>query len=547
MDASLSLAAIRSNRICLALFLATTFFYLLCSHLVPITDPVEANYALTAKEMVNSSNWLSPQIYGQVWFDKPIMFYWLTALCFKVFGVSDFAARLMPALFAGCGVVLMYWFLQKAASQSAALLSVLVLATSLEYVLLAKFVITDMVLFVFNSAALVFFYLGYIRAGATTRWYLPMYLGMALAVLTKGPVGILLPGLVILAFLGLRRNLSECKSMYLPVGLLLFLLVALPWYAAMYYEHGAKFLDTFLGVHNYLRATVSEHPKDNVFYYYALVFLLGMLPWAPLTAKSIFCRRNQFGLFLLIWTGVYFIFYSLMATKYLTYTFPALFPLAASTGIYLDELICNNKKSTILYWVGIPIAATTLLYVAATYYYYRNPWLFAAGLLIIINIAAILWKIRMHSVKYILGLLCVLQAAAYILLSCILFPALADTRSEKELAQSLREYSAYQVGFYNFYSTSAVYYSGKTATRVISPENSYMPDNRLSWSSKYTMPTALLTQFAAASENSRILIVPKEQNHKLLAACTDRNLLVLKTTDRFIYYYLAAGLQNNAN
>lgn len=543
MDASLSLTAIRAKRTCLILFLVSTFSYLLCSQFVPITDPVEANYALTAKEMVMSSDWLSPRIYGQVWFDKPILFYWLTALSFKIFGISDFAARLAPAVFAGGGVALMYWFLHKTAGQTAALLSSLVMGTSLEYVLLAKFVITDMVLFVFNNAALAFFYLGYIEANGTRRWYLIMYLGMALAFLTKGPVGLILPGLVILIFLLFKKDLAKLKNMYLSAGMLLFMLIALPWYIGMYYAHGAQFIDTFLGVHNYLRATVSEHPKDNVFYYYVGVFLLSMLPWAPLTIKAIAASRTQLSksplsLFSLIWAGVYFIFYSLMATKYLTYTFPMLFPLAALTGMHLEELLQSNKKRTILYWAGIPLAICALLYIAAIYHYYKNPLLYAAAALMLANTAALLWKFKTHSARHIISLFCTQQIAAYILLSFILFPALADTRSEKELAQSLAEYREYQIGLYDFYSTSAVYYSSKTAIRVTSTENS-LPPSYLSWSSKYTMPTQSLTEFAADAEHSRIIIVPNKQKQQFLEGLIANKLQLLKSTERYSYYYLA--------
>jgi 4-amino-4-deoxy-L-arabinose transferase-like glycosyltransferase len=544
MDASISLATVRSKQLCLGLFLFSFFFYLLCSHLVPITDPVESNYALTAKEMVDSSDWLSPRIYGQVWFDKPILFYWLTAASFKIFGFSDFAARLMPALFAGCGVALIYWFLNKTVSQSAALLSALVLGTSLEYVLLAKFVITDMVLFVFNSAALAFFYLGYSRADGTKRWYITMYIGMALAVLTKGPVGMILPVLVILIFLGLKHNLAELRNMSIPAGLLVFALIALPWYACMYYEHGSKFVDTFLGVHNYLRATVSEHPQDNVFYYYAVVFLLSMLPWAPLTLKAMVAAyktsllKSPLRLFILIWAGVYLLFYSLMATKYLTYTFPTLFPLAVLTGIYLDELLRTNKKYTILYWVGIPLVFSAFTYIAAAYHYYQTPWLVAAGAVLLLNIAVTLWRAKAYSAKYVLGLLCVSQLAVYMLLSFILFPAIADTRSAKELAPTLAEYHNYQIGFYDFYSTSAVYYSDQVAIRVTSSETAAFPSNELSWSSKYTMPTQSLASFSANPGKGRIIIVPEHRKNQFLESITDNKWQLLKETGKFSYYYL---------
>ncbi len=546
MATSISISAVRSKHICLGLFLVSFVSYLLFSHLVPITDPVESNYALTAKEMVKSGDWLSPRIYGQVWYDKPIFFYWLTALAYRYFGFSDLAARLTPALFAGLGVVLLYWFLNKTINQSVALLSTIVMGTSLEYVLLAKFVITDMVLFVFNSAALVFFFLGYTQEGGIKRWYWAMYASMALAVLTKGPVGLLLPGLVMFVFIAVQRNWSELRNMLIPTGLMLFFMIALPWYAAMYYVHGFDFIDTFFGVHNYLRATVSEHPKDNVIYYYLVVFFLSMLPWAPLALKAMVMtwkdqnlRKSPLWLFSFIWFGVYFIFYSLMATKYLTYTFPTLFPLAMLTGNYLEQLLTHNKKTTILYWIGMPIFFSTVGYIAAAYRYQENLWLIAGSLTLLFVTVFVWTKIKKQSSRLVLGLLCVYQIAIYMILSVFIYPAIAETRSEKELAQNLLEYNDQRIGFYEFYSTSAVYYSGKTAVKLTSEAINESPETKLSWASKYTMPTESLASFVTDSKKgSIVIVVPDTDRKQFLEKVKNGNLQLVKTTDRFSYYYI---------
>jgi 4-amino-4-deoxy-L-arabinose transferase-like glycosyltransferase len=547
MATSISIATARSRDMCLGLFLVSFISYLLFSHLVPITDPVESNYALTAKEMIVSSNWLSPQIYGQVWYDKPVFFYWLTAISFKFFGFSDLAARLVPALFSGLGVVLIYWFLTKTSSQAVALLAALVMGTSLEYVLLAKFVITDMVLYVFNSAALIFFYFGYTNMDGTKRWYLAMYASMALAVLTKGPVGLLLPGLVMLLFIAVQRNWTELRKMSIPAGILLFSLIALPWYIAMYYEHGADFLNTFFGVHNYLRATVSEHPKDNVFYYYIAVFLLGMLPWSPLTVRAMIAsykngtwRKNTLESFNFIWVGVYFIFYSLMATKYLTYTFPMFLPLAAIAGIYLDRLIAANKKRMLAYWLGVPLLVSTLGYVAAAYRYIGSLWLVAAvSSLMIITLFA--WRqVKGQHARQVLALFSVCQIVVYMTLSLFVFPAMADSKSGKDIAQIMTGYNTAKVGFYDFYSTSAVYYSGKTAVKLTPAGAGAAPQpGGLDWSSKYTMPTESLAKFVTDSaKGSIVIVVPEEKRTGFLAEVQDCNPELIESKSGYNYYYL---------
>ena len=126
-----------------------------------VTDSVESNYALTAKEMVLSGDWLSPQIYGNYWYDKPIMFYWLTALGFKLFGFTEFGARFFPALFGLLGIGLVSYGGYRLYNEKVGFFSGVLLLSSVEFFLISKSIITDAVLFLFFSATLLFFYLGY--------------------------------------------------------------------------------------------------------------------------------------------------------------------------------------------------------------------------------------------------------------------------------------------------------------------------------------------------------------------------------------------------
>lgn len=537
----------RSRNSCFGLFLFSLLFFLLFNHHLPVTDPVESNYALTAKEMVLSSNWLSPQIYGKAWFDKPIFFYWLMALSFKVFGFSDFAARFAPALFGATGIALLYWFTDKMINRSTAILAALVLGTSLEYVLLSKLIITDMVLFVFNAAALVFFYTGYRSEDYKKQWYWGMYASLAFAVLTKGPVGLLLPGLVMFIFIGAQQNWAELNKMAIPAGLLIFTAIALPWYGAMYYVHGSEFTNIFFGVHNYLRATVSEHPKDNVVYYYLIVFLLMLLPWSPIALKSIVValknnagRKAPLTLFCLIWAAVYFIFYSLMATKYITYIFPILFPVAIVTAHYIQQLLEQGNKKAIYYWFGIPLLLTTIGYLLISYHYHSST-LFMSSLLLLIAFWT-LWSINGKSAAMVFRIFSLAQIALYILLSVVIFPAITHDRSESGLAGIMLEAGSRNVGFYEFYSTAAVYYSGVTAIRIVPSEttnNSSSPG----WSSKYTMPSQPLENFVAqAGNDGALLVVPDEKREEFLNQSKRFQPQLLKKLPRFSYYRLSYSL-----
>lgn len=534
----------RPKSIYWGIFLGSFFLYLLFSHHLPITDPVESNYVLTAKEMVQTSDWLSPRIYGNVWYDKPVFFYWLTAISFKLFGFSELAARLVPALFAAAGLAFNYWFVSKVSGRSTAFVATVVMGTSLEYVILAKLIITDMVFFVFNCTALAFFYLGYSNKHTAKRWYFGMYVSLALAVLTKGPIGLLLPGLVVIIFIGIQRKWTELKEMSITLGALLFAGVTLPWYGAMYAVHGADFLNTFLGVHNYLRATVSEHPNDNVIYYYFVVFFLSMLPWSALALKGIVkgykdwrSKSSSVSLFCLIWASVYFGFYSLMATKYLTYIFPIVFPVSILTARYLDQLFVQRDTKTVMYWGAIPCAFLAVGYMVMAGRYLAGAEMAITVTCLLAVMLCIWWQARGKDAKQIFGLLCISQVAFIIILSIGVFPEIAESRSGKDIAGVISEANGSRIGLYQFYSTSSVYYSGNIAVKLQPSETLAVkqPDS-LGWSKKYTMPVQTLNGFVGAGKENILIIVPDKVADQFAEEARYLNPKLLKSDEEYRYY-----------
>ncbi len=324
------------NRILLALSL----IFFLGNWWVPVTDPTENCYALTAKEMLAAGDYFSPRIYGDYWYDKPIFFYWEIILAYKIFGVNEFAARFFPAVFATAGVFLTKFFAGKMFNRKVGFTAAVILATSPEYWYIAHAIITDMTLFCAISAALMFFYFGW--AERKNSYLYAAFAAAGLAVLTKGPIGFFLPGLIILLFLISQRDAKFLLEMPLIRGLGIFFVIISAWYLPMYLIHGWDFVEEFLGVHNFLRATVSEHPQYDVWYYYPIVFLIGTAPWSlpviyfsvrKLKLPPLDSRRR----FLIIWAVTVFVVFQSFATKYPTYTFPYLMPLAILFAGYFVE------------------------------------------------------------------------------------------------------------------------------------------------------------------------------------------------------------------
>jgi len=354
----------------LIIFILGAVLFYIGNSSIAITDPVESNYTLTSAEMLASGDYISPRIYGNYWYDKPIFFYWELIAAFKVFGINEFAARFFPALFGILGIFMTYIFARKIYDAKTGLLSAMILGTSFEYWLISKTVITDLTLFLFFNAVLVFFYLAY--TGENKNYYYLCYLFAGLAVLTKGPIGILLPGFIVTVFILCRRDFAEVKRMKLLGGMPIFIFFGVTWYYIMYQLHGQIFLDTFLGIHNVLRATVSEHSRFNVWYYYIVIFFLGFFPWCfslPMVIRKYWKKRqwpviDQTTLFLLLWALLINGFYQCMATKYTTYTLPALMPIAilAARLLYTHEkLIKRLMVFNVIFYIALTFFIATPL------------------------------------------------------------------------------------------------------------------------------------------------------------------------------------------
>lgn len=496
---------------------AALTFYIAFNAALPITDPVESNYALTAKEMLAAGDWLSPRIYGQYWYDKPVLIYWLIMLSYKVFGVTEFASRLPGAVCGAASVAAAFWFGRRMYDARTGLYSAVALATSLEFWVVAHLVITDMALFLFSALSMACFYLAW--RDASWRWATAAYALAGLAVLTKGPVGLVLPGITVVAFVVIAGRWREWRRLYLWPGLLVFILVAGPWYFFMYQAHGRDFVDVFLGVHNYLRATVAEHPKDNVIYYYLVLFPLSLLPWTgtfvhALWRRDFLHRDATLGLYLVVWLGAFLIFYTAMATKYPTYVFPALFPAALMMGCRLSAAVRERRRVWLwlvapaaLWFIGVAAGAPRVA-LADT----RGAVMVALAALVSVGLLlALYWRgPRSALPPYLAASLAVLSLA---LLAVTAVP-LAHDRSAKDISAYIP--SAATVGSYGDYSTSAVFYSGVPVVRLVEQETD-VSSAALSWAEKYTMPTENVTQFMARTENQRaVYVLVKGDQHKFL-------------------------------
>jgi 4-amino-4-deoxy-L-arabinose transferase-like glycosyltransferase len=318
-----------------------------------LTDKTESLFVEVARGMAQRGDWITPWWNGERFFDYPVWGYWMVAMSFRLFGPSAWAARLPVALAASAVVVALFMLLvvlapsgeQPRRRLGRAGLAAALLATSPGWIGWGRIASTDMFLASAISLALFGFLLAHHhppRSRPALLGQLAMALFAAIAVLAKGPVGLLLPGLVLVVFLTLTRGWSRWwQPRSLAVMALVFLLVVVPWYALAAQANGMAFLGGFLGFSNLQRFTsvLYNHPGPPWFYLPWLAVLL--LPWSIYLPEAIARLRfwrlqswreaGQRGdaalllpLFLLTWLGVMLVFYSAAATKLPGYILPLL-------------------------------------------------------------------------------------------------------------------------------------------------------------------------------------------------------------------------------
>lgn len=299
------------------------FFFNLGSY--SLKEPDEGRYAEIPREIVEQGDYMVPHLNYVRYFEKPPLLYWLTALSFKVFGVNEWSFRLPNALIALLCVVITYLFAVRWFSIKVALLSALMLMSCFSFIALAHIVTIDMLFSSLLFISLLCF-LGFYREEKPLFLYL-FFSALALAVLAKGPVALILMGVTIVLFLLTEKKVSFLKKMASAKSLLLFFLIAAPWFIAICLKEREFFQFFFIDQH-ILRFLTTKHHRSGPLYYFIPVLLGGLFPWSVFLPRALIRLWHMKALRLFfIWSAVVFAFFSLSGSKlppYILPIFPAL-------------------------------------------------------------------------------------------------------------------------------------------------------------------------------------------------------------------------------
>ncbi|MBI5635010.1 MAG: glycosyltransferase family 39 protein [Nitrospirae bacterium] len=312
-----------------ALFLSLFFgFFRLGS--TRLFDVDEAVFAQATKEMVHSGDWITPTYNGENRYDKPILFYWMMAVSYKLFGISEFSARVPSVVSAVFLCIALFFFVRHFRDDKGAFWSVIVFVFSLYFFVYARAAVTDMALTLFISLSLFSFFRFITEegAGAARRDYFiyAFYAFSALAFLTKGLVGILFPFGIAVSFLLIVKDAVSIKKLFNLKGLMVFFLIALPWYSAEFILNGKEFFEQFIIKHHFKRYSGVISGHKGPLYYYLPVILIGLYPWIfylPSAVRKTLRDRDPLRFFALVWFVFIFLFFTLSTTKLPNYILPA--------------------------------------------------------------------------------------------------------------------------------------------------------------------------------------------------------------------------------
>jgi 4-amino-4-deoxy-L-arabinose transferase-like glycosyltransferase len=380
---------------------------------IGLVDETEPLFAEAARQMTLTGDWITPYFNGETRFDKPPLIYWLMAVAYRTLGVNEWAVRLPSALCAIGLTCLGFYTLSKEEGSSATStvrdlrdvrekeevrwkpeeetennnsklktprlplflstpwIGAALIALNPQTIAWGRTGVSDMLLVACMCSALLAFFLGYTleeqreQAEFSTvsasrfpnKWYLTFYVLIALAILAKGPVGIVVPALIVGCFGLYLGNFQQLWREMRPVsGILIILAIALPWYIFVILANGQTYIDSFFGYHNFQRFTGVVNKHSAPWYFYFFVVLVGFAPWSiylPVAiARTRFWQRSywrrqprsaQLSLFALFWFGCIFGFFTIAVTKLPSYVLPLIPAAAILVTLLWSDIIAGNE------------------------------------------------------------------------------------------------------------------------------------------------------------------------------------------------------------
>lgn len=450
----------------------------------------EGRYAEIPREMVATGDWVTPRLDGLLYFEKPVLQYWTTAVAYEIFGQSNWTSRLWTALTGFLGVLMTVWAGWRLFDRRTAWCAALLLASSMYYVIMGHFNTLDMGVSFFMCLS-VFAFLFAMRAAdrneiaARRGWMYLAWIAATLGMLSKGLEAVVLPGLTFIIYTLITRDWKRWKQLHVYGGIALFIVIAAPWYLLVSLRNPGFAFHFFIFEHFYRFLTPEAH-RPGAWWYFIPVLLFGLLPWWPQFVRAIvgLSRRTviqtqpgQFNhrLFLWTWCVLVFLLFSASSSKLASYILPIFPALALLVGYELaqrrrGDLLLSALLGMVLAVAGLWLAPALLREgsnISLPMYREFLPWLIGGcALLLIAAIAAFIGAYFRQATVATLLLAAGLLIGTQIVTSGA--QAFSPVYSGRSLAAQIAPYNKPQVPFYslNDYQQSLPFYLKRTLTLV---------------------------------------------------------------------------------
>jgi 4-amino-4-deoxy-L-arabinose transferase-like glycosyltransferase len=462
-----------------------------------LIKPDEGRYAEIPREMVASGDWVTPRLNDLKYFEKPPLQYWATAAAYTVFGEHQWTARLWPALTGFAGLLLVWFAGLRLFGREAADYAAMLLGSSFLYVGMGHINTLDMGVTFFTTLGIVGLLLAqHVQHGspqnikASRNWMLLAWAGMALAVLSKGLMGLVLPGTALFIYCIVQRNFGVLRRMHWWAGLSVFLLITAPWFYLVM-KANPEFFHFFFIHEHFERFTTTEHGRYQPWYYFIPILLVGMLPWTVLMLDTLWCTvfraRAEGGAIqntkafnaerlLLVWALFVFMFFSMSGSKLPSYVLPMFPALALLMGRQVAEM--NTRR---LFRLVVPVLPLLFLGVGLTPFASRladTPvrvqmysdyavWVAAAMLLWALGTVVALVLLR-RGKKQVAVVVLSISSLMAVQLGISGYNTIAKDRSAYYIAEAIRPYVKKDVPFYSVltYEQTLPFYLKRTFTLV---------------------------------------------------------------------------------
>ena len=322
----------------------------------PLAEPDEPRYAEIPREMIELGDWATPHLNYVKYFEKPPLVYWLTAIGFEAFGIHEWTARVWPALFGLIGIVMTYVLGRAMFDAWTGYAAAALLAAAPLYFGLSQIVVLDMPVSALMTVALGCVWLAYTNVRRQLFMVLA-YAATALAVLTKGPVALLLTGATVVLFIVLQRDIGALRWLWSWLGVFAFVAIALPWFIVVS-ARNPEFVNFFV-IEQHVDRFLRPHEHQQPLWFFVPILVAGFLPWsafvllAPRVAarflrQATSLRLSPAVLYCVIWSAVVFGFFSLSGSKLGTYILPMFCPVALLLARFFRSVIDRNDTPVLV-------------------------------------------------------------------------------------------------------------------------------------------------------------------------------------------------------